>query len=163
MGLKNAKIIHGYNCILNFGFNRDMQCCNLGNCDNLHRCIRPNRPLFYVPTIEWRLTWSYTPTSTDGNYCSFVVFIYQYGAPAVMLEDHVYQTGSSVTSGTTYIHEGSQGYCLKIISTDIENYNIRIEYDSSAIPEYSTIALVVVFAFSTLTVIAFRRKLRAKT
>lgn len=114
---------------------------------------------FNVPTIEWRLTWSYTPSSSGGDYAVFSFFIYQKGETAVY-KDYLMKTGRDETSGTIYVHEGSKEYYLTIGAANIQNYNIKIEYDSSAIPEYSTIAVIVAFALVSISVIAVRKKLR---
>jgi subtilase family serine protease len=72
------------------------------------------------------------------------------------------KTGRDQTNGTTYVHEGAKDYYLEIGAANIQSYNIKIEYDSSAIPEYSTVAVVIALVLISISVIAVRKKLRTK-
>lgn len=83
-----------------------------------------------IPTNEWRLTWSYTPSSTGGDYAAFSAFIYPKGETA-FYTDFVVKTGRDQTSGTIYVHEGIKDYYLEIGAANIQ-YSIKIEYDKEA-------------------------------
>lgn len=103
---------------------------------------------FTVPTQEWRISWSYINTSQYGG--AFGFYVYKKGGE---LCDAV---SCSETSGTTYMHEKVGEYYLET-SSIFTKYTLTIEYDSSAIPEYSTIAVVVTVALVTVATIAFRK------
>lgn len=112
---------------------------------------------FNVPTNEWRLTWSYTPDPQYPEYTRFYVFTYPKGEDAIYV-DSVSAEGSSQTSGTSYIRADSKDYYLYIITANTPNYTIKIEYDSSTIPEYSTITLIVAIFLITGTLVAVKKK-----
>jgi Flp pilus assembly pilin Flp len=108
---------------------------------------------FTVPTQEWRISWSYINTSQYGG--AFGFYVYRKGGE---LCDAV---SCSEASGTTYMHEKAGEYYLETGSV-FTKYTLTIEYDSSAIPEYSTIAVIVAFALVSISVIAVRKKLRKR-
>jgi hypothetical protein len=116
---------------------------------------------FSVSTNEWRLTWSYIPSSAGGDYAVFSTFIYPKGETA-FYTDFVMKTGRGETSGTTYVHEGIKDYYLKVGSANIQSYSIKIEYDSSAVPEFSSIAIVVAVVLITGIVVIVRKKIKKK-
>ncbi len=116
---------------------------------------------FNVPTNEWSVTWSYTPDPQYPQYAGFYFYIYPKGETAVYV-DSVSATGDRQTSGTSYVHEGSKDYYLKILDANIPNYTIQIEYDTTAIPEYSTIALIVAMVLITGTLVAVKKKMQNK-
>jgi len=71
------------------------------------------------------------------------------------------KTGRDQTNGTTYVHEGAKDYYLKIGAANIQNYNIKIEYDSSApIPEFSTIAVIIAIALASTTILALKKRMQ---
>jgi len=114
---------------------------------------------FNIPRNEWRLTWSYTPDPSYPQYAAFGFFVYPKGENAIYV-DSVSANGNSQTSGASYVHEGSKDYYIKILAGNIPNYTIKIEYDTTAIPEYSTIAVIIALALVSVSVIAVRKKLK---
>jgi hypothetical protein len=114
---------------------------------------------FNVPKNEWRLTWSYTPDPSYPQYAVFGFYVYPKGEDAIYV-DSVSANGNSQTSGTSYVHEGSKDYYIKILTANTPNYTIKIEYDTTAIPEYSTIAIIITLALVSMSVIAVRKKLK---
>ena len=117
---------------------------------------------FHVPTNEWRLIWSYSPhSSTVGDSEVFWIAIYPKGETAAAT-DFLMKVGRNETSGTIYVHEGIKDHYLKIGTTT--NYEIKIEYDSSAIPEFSPIFILPLFAVVTILAVGIYRKIvSAKT
>jgi hypothetical protein len=108
---------------------------------------------FNIPTTEWKITWNCVPQ--DESFV-FGVFVYAKGeAPAYVTLVFT----DNETSGVTYVHEGAKDYYLFITTANLY-YNIKIEYDSSAIPEYSTIAIIITLALVSMSVIAVRKKLK---
>ena len=61
-----------------------------------------------------------------------------------------------------YIHEGSKDYYIKTITANLPNYTIQVQYDTTAIPEYSTIALIVAMVLITGTLVAVKKKMQNK-
>lgn len=116
---------------------------------------------FKVPTNEWRLTWSIEP-SFSAELAVFGVFIYPKGEDMQYAGYAAKYTGSNQTSGTLYVHEGIKDYYLEISSANVQNYDVRIEYDSSAVPEFSSIALVVAIVLMTGIVLIVRKKMQNK-
>jgi hypothetical protein len=114
---------------------------------------------FNVPTNEWRVTWSYTPDPQYPRDAGFYFFIYPKGETAVYV-DSVSAIGNSQTSGTSYVHEGSNNYYLKILAANIPNYTITIEYDTTAIPEYSAITLIIAIVLITGTLVVVTKKMK---
>ena len=115
---------------------------------------------FNVPTNEWRIVWSYTPSSSGGDYAGFYIATYPKGETAIYT-DFLMKNGRTETNGTTYIHQGINDYYMKINSANIDSYSIRIEYDSQAIPELSSIAIIFAVVLITGTVLALRKRIRS--
>ncbi len=113
---------------------------------------------FNVPTNEWRITWSYTPSAAGGDYAVLGLVTYPKGE-TVNYVDFLMKNGRAETSGTTYIHQGIKDYYMKITSGNIDSYNIKIEYDSQAIPELSTIAVILALVLVTGTILVMRKRL----
>jgi hypothetical protein len=116
---------------------------------------------FNVPTNEWRLTWSYTPDPQYPQYAVFSFFVYPKGEDAIYV-DNVSVDGDRETSGTMYVHEGSKDFYIKTITANLPNYTIQVQYDTTAIPEYSTIALIVAMVLITGTLVAVKKKMQNK-
>jgi len=82
------------------------------------------------------------------------------------MEDHVYASGSSNTSGVLYVHEGPRLYYLKILTANTESYTIMVEYDKDS--EVDTgLLMAIIAAVITISaviiivmVITLRRKAR---
>lgn len=110
---------------------------------------------FNVPTDEWKLTWSFTPDPKYPEYSSLGAFIYPRDGDIYV---DYFDADEKQTSGTIYIHEGSKDYYLKIMGANLQSYRITIEYDTTAIPEYSTIAIVIALALVSISVISIRNK-----
>jgi hypothetical protein len=113
---------------------------------------------FNVPTNEWRIVWTITPEDPNSGFGGFYTFVYPKGESALYVDS--IDGDSSHTSGTTYIHEGSKEYYLKVGASNLQSYTITIEYDTTAIPEYSTIAIIITLALVSMSVIAVRKKLK---
>lgn len=111
---------------------------------------------FNVPTDEWKLTWTFTPDPKYPEYSSLGGFVYP--RDGEMYADY-FDADDKQTSGTIYIHEGSREYYLKIMCANLQSYTITIEYDTTAIPEYSSIAVVIALALVSISVIAMRKKI----
>lgn len=127
---------------------------------------------FTIPSSEWRITWSYTPSSVGGDYAGFSVFAYPKGETALYTTS-IYQTGANQTSGVTYVHEGPNDYYLKIASANIDSYTITIEAQPAAtatdtptptptIPEYSVTATFFVLVAIGLSSIVLMKKRQTK-
>ena len=121
---------------------------------------------FNVPTNEWRIVWSYTPSSAGGDYAIFSIFTYPKGETAVYT-DYLLKNGRTETSGTTYIHQGTKEYYMKISSANIDSYSIRIEADSPTptpsptVPDFSTsllIATLIAIVTASAAVIKVKTK-----
>lgn len=111
---------------------------------------------FTIPTSEWRIRWSYTPTSQWGG--SFGLLVYEKGEQFSV--GSVASPNGTATNGITYIHEGASEYYLDIIPA-FADYEIIVEYDNSApIPEYSAIAIIIALASISMSIITVRRKLK---
>jgi hypothetical protein len=111
---------------------------------------------FKVPTSEWRIKWSYTPTSQWGG--SFGLLVYEKGKQ--YSSGSVNSPNGTATNGITYMHEGASEYYLDIMPA-FADYEIIVEYDTTApIPEYSTIAITIILGLVSMSVIAVRKKLK---
>lgn len=109
---------------------------------------------FTIPTNEWRINWKCTPTSP--RYEGIVaITVYAKGGEYIK----AFSSTNTETSGITYIHEGTGQYYLDI-SPIVANFEITVEYDSSAIPEFSTIAVIIAIALVSISVIAIRNKVK---
>jgi len=84
---------------------------------------------FYVPTDEWRLTWNYE-LKYDSDFAHFESYIFREGEYTQPVGELV-GIGRYDRNGTTYIHEGTKEYYIRIRAA-VKNYRIEIEYDSSA-------------------------------
>jgi hypothetical protein len=117
-----------------------------------------NTDYFNVPTNEWRIIWTITPDDPNSGFGAFYAFVYPKGENVLYVAS--FDGDSSHTSGMTYIHEGSQEYYLKVGASNLQSYTITIEYDTTAIPEYSTITVVIALALASISVIAIRNKVK---
>ena len=81
---------------------------------------------FIIPSSEWRISWSYTPSSSGGTYAVFSVFTYPKGETAIFI-DSLMKMGTTETSGVTYVHQGNKEYYMKIGAANIDSYTITIE------------------------------------
>lgn len=79
----------------------------------------------YVPSGEWRISWSYTAT----QYPESAVFAYTIKDVENKQTDFNMLTGVATTSGTSYLHEDGPGnYYFDITAANVQSYNIEIEY-----------------------------------
>ncbi len=77
----------------------------------------------YVPSGEWRISWSYTAT----QYPDSAVFAYSLKDVEGKQRDALFTSGTTTTSGTSYLHEGPGNYYFDI-TTNVDSYSIKIEY-----------------------------------
>ena len=106
---------------------------------------------FNVPTTEWRIIWSITPTDPNSQHSSFSAFIYAKGESAYV--DSINGDPTQL-SGTMYIHEGAKDYYTEIFAANLQSYNLKIEYDSSApIPEFPSVALLAIVMLASVAII----------
>lgn len=66
--------------------------------------------------------------------------------------------GRDDTSGTIYVHEGMKDYCLKIGAANIQDYNIKVEYDDSAIPEFSLITAFSILVLISVLILVIKKR-----
>lgn len=113
---------------------------------------------FYVPTGEWRISWSYVPNPSYAHFAGFSVFAYPKGETAAYTAS-VTEMGDNVTSGVTYVHERQGGeYYLKVGAANLKSYTIIIEKltnasPSPSIPEFSEPILIVLLAALSIAAI----------
>ncbi len=119
---------------------------------------------FTIPSSEWRLTWSYTPSSAGGTYAIFSVFVYPKGETAVYV-DTIIKTGATDTSGVEYIHQGQTDYYVKIIAANVDSYTIKVEAQQTATPTPTTpeypltvLVLALVATVSLASVLLLRKR-----
>lgn len=91
----------------------------------------------------WRLIWNYTRNDVVPSLTVFSFFIFRHVESSPM-EDHVYASGSSNTSGVLYVHEGPGLYYLKILTANTESYTVTVEYDKDS--EVGTGLLMAIIA-----------------
>jgi hypothetical protein len=122
---------------------------------------------FYVPTGEWRISWSYVPNPSYPSLVAFSVFAYPKGESTVFIASIV-ETDVTTTSGVTYVHEGQGGdYYLKISAANIQNYTITIEgataSPSPSVPEFPTVLTVMalIITVGTATVLLAKKQTRS--
>ena len=88
---------------------------------------------FYVPTTEWRIIWNYTVKSWQENYTMFGFLVFPKGGTNIV-SAVMCQKEEDPTSGVTYVYKGAQYFYLSIYAQFVENYTIRIEYNTSPSP-----------------------------
>ena len=77
----------------------------------------------YVPSGEWRISWSYTAT----QYPDSAVFAYTLKDAEGIQRDTLFTSGTTTTSGTSYLHEDGPGNYYFDITTNVDSYSIKIE------------------------------------
>jgi hypothetical protein len=60
------------------------------------------------------------------------------------MEEHVYASGASNTSGVLYVHQGPGLYHLKILAANTAGYTITVEYDKDS--EVGTFLLMIIIS-----------------
>ena len=88
---------------------------------------------FYIPTTEWRIVWNYTIESWHENYTKFGFLVFPRGGTNIVGAVMCQKEGDP-TSGVTYVYEGARYFHLAIYTQLVENYTIRIEYNTSPSP-----------------------------
>jgi hypothetical protein len=119
---------------------------------------------FKIPSGEWRVKWSYTPSTDYPSFAVFSVFVYPKGETTMFVES-IIQSGANNTSGVTYIHQGNREYYMKINAANINGYTIIIEAEqpqpSPTIPEIPLgFATAFLAAFITASIIIITKKRR---
>jgi hypothetical protein len=111
---------------------------------------------------EWRIVWSYTPDQAYPNLTIFNVYAYPQGENALFVAS-IFQTGATVTSGTTYVHNNEGTFYLKINVANTQNYTVTVEQDIDSVPEYPNIIIPTIAALSILTIfLGFKIKRNVK-
>lgn len=119
---------------------------------------------FKIPSGEWRIKWSYTPSSSYPEFAVFSVFVYP-KSEALFVES-IIQSGRNNTSGVTYVHQGNREYYIKINAANINEYTIIIEAEqpepSPTIPETAQLTTAVLAAIVTATLIIAKSSQKPK-
>ncbi len=122
---------------------------------------------FYVPTGEWRISWSYVPNPSYPSLAVFSFFAYPKGETTIFAAS-LMETADITTSGVTYVHEGQGGdYYLKIGAANIQSYTITIEgttaSPSPSVPEFPAVLTVValIIAAGTATLILAKKQTKS--
>jgi hypothetical protein len=117
---------------------------------------------FTIPSGEWKIDWTYTPSASGGTYAVFYFFVYPKGETAIYT-DAVMKTGNNDTSGTEFIHQGNNQYYLKINAANIDSYTITIKAEetspSPTVPEFpASLTILLLVALVTTGLIILNKK-----
>lgn len=116
---------------------------------------------FTCTHVEWRIRWSYTPDPSYPQYSSFSFVTYPEGEDA-LYTDFIMKTGSSDTSGASYIHNKKGTFYSKVGIANTAGYTVIIEQDVDSIPEYATLLVIPLASVSLLLAVVLHRKARAQ-
>jgi hypothetical protein len=77
--------------------------------------------------------------AVTGDNATFGIFAYSTSLDNPLdYSNSVYNVGRKQTNGTLYEHEGTRDFYLRIFTTNTDNYSIKVEYDASAVSDFST-------------------------
>ena len=115
---------------------------------------------FYMPAGYWRVVWSCTPETSlipQNSYFEVSVRNTSYA----VIESDLYE-GVAPDGATMYIEEGGKEYNVMIVTSNIDNYTITVEYDDAAPGngsllggDYDKTLVMVMLAVSVVVVISF--------
>lgn len=111
---------------------------------------------FNCPHVDWRIRWSYTAVGSP--FESLLMIEIFEGGESIGL---IYKSGYFSRSGDKYIYNNSGTFYLEILLLNMDDYTIIVEQDIDSIPEFTPVALIIVFiTVSTLAVVLSKRKRR---
>lgn len=114
---------------------------------------------FTCSHAEWRINWSYTPTSINPQLAGFSIYVYPRNETSYYIAT-VSQDGNTTTSGTTYIHNAQGEFYLDFLAANLQSYTVVVEQDIESVPEFSPIFLALLFATGIVaaTILARRQE-----
>ncbi len=77
--------------------------------------------LFYVPSSNWRIKWSYE----GGEWAAFSFYVYPEGEDIFYVESITAEGPSK--SDETYIYQGPGNFYIRVVAANIEKWRLEIE------------------------------------
>lgn len=111
---------------------------------------------FTCSHVEWRIRWSYVPDPNYPQLALFSVFTYPQGGNIPI--DTIIKSGSSDTSGVSYVHNRAGTFFMEINVANTQSYTIIIEQDVDSIPELPSFYIMPLFFLAILLVAIVCRK-----